>query len=427
MTVCLVCPSEDRTGVFQPLGLAYIAAVLEREFDLEVVDYQVRADDPDYSRYDAVGISIPYTASAASAYRIARRIRERNPGAFIFMGGPHASVCAEECLNYADAVVLREGEMVVADVVRQRRRGIIEGPRIENLDDLPFPARHRLPMAQYFAAAACGCGYRCLREPWATIITSRGCPHACLFCSIHLTMGRKWRARSAENVLDELSLIFRQFPVQKIGFEDDNLSHDPQRLTAICEGILRRQLRFKWFTPNGVRADTLNRELLHLMARAGCEELSFAPESGVQRVVDNVICKKLDLSVIPDLIRHCNEFGIRVSCFFVIGNLGETLDEMRQTVAYAQMIRRLGGNYLINIATPLPGTRLYEIAKAKGYLRPHDPLNMWYNRQLYMDTPEFRAEDVARIWQEAEILRFTPLELGSSVIVSDWSGGYWQV
>ena len=133
------------------------------------------------------------------------------------------------------------------------------------------------------------------------MITSRGCPHNCVFCSIHIVMGRKWRGRSPENVVDEIEQLVHTYHIKQIDFFDDNMTLNTKRMETICDLIAKRGLDIEWYTPNGVRADGLDENLLTKMKASGCKKIRIAPESGVQRVVDQIIKKNLNLKDVEKL------------------------------------------------------------------------------------------------------------------------------
>ncbi len=175
-------------------------------------------------------------------------------------------------------------------------------PVIEDLDSLPFPARHLLPMNAFFEAAKKRPISGNLKKPSIRMLTSRGCGHNCIFCSNYIVMGRKWRARSPENVVNEIEQIVRTYGIKQVDFLDDNITLDRKRMEAICDLIKERKLDIEWCTPNGVRADCLDEELLRKMKASGCKRILIAPESGVQRIVDQVIRKKQDLQKVENAV-----------------------------------------------------------------------------------------------------------------------------
>ena len=464
MKICLINPPilfskrsmQKEIEIFQPLGLAYIAAMLEKyNYEVSILDtiaekynkiLEMEGDlcsvgmtyEEIYSYIerdipDVVGITIPFTAHSQSAFKVASIVKKVDKDIITIVGGSHPSVRPNECLiPSVDFVVIGEGEYTFLELIQkiEKQKTVknlnknifkeVKGiaflndgktfvtksrPFIEDLDSLPFPARHLLPMQKYFESQKDSKYSRGISERNISIITSRGCPFNCTFCSIHLTMGRKYRARSPKNVVDEIEQLINDYDIKHIEFEDDNLTLYRKRTEQICDEIIQRGLKFKWRTPNGVRADTLDEKLLRKMKKAGCYELWFAPESGVQRVIDEVIHKHISLDKIMENVKICLNLGIKVNCFLVIGLPGETKDEIRKTLYFARKLKKMGASFYINIATPLYGTEFYNIAKEKGYLRDITDENLIYNNGLYIDTPDFTAEEVFDFFKEGRRLK----------------------
>jgi radical SAM superfamily enzyme YgiQ (UPF0313 family) len=247
-----------------------------------------------------------------------------------------------------------------------------------------------------------------IRKPWATVVTSRGCPFHCVFCSIHTIMGRKWRGRSPENVVDELEQLVNVYHIKQLDFSDENMTLDRKRMEGICDLIVERGLDLDWFTPNGVRADTLDEKLLTKMKRSGCEKIRIAPESGVQRVVNQVIGKNLDLKAVERAVVLCKKVGIRVGCFFVIGLIGETKEEIRETINFAYKLRRLGAeSFVFSIATPVYGTDLYEQAKRGGFLKEDFSDDDFAAAEPLIETPEFSGDELRELCALANMVNPT--------------------
>jgi len=446
MKVCLINPPmlRPRRGdvdVCQPLGLAYLAAVLKEwsGYDVAIVDalglawkrvnrwdedrlylglsYGELFKEIEKFRPDMVGISIPFSTQSSSAYRLMRLLKDNLPDVVTVVGGPHASVRPMECLSHgADFAVIGEGEQTICELARKiedgdenfydvkgiafKRRGTelettATRPPISDLSILPFPARYLLPMENYFEAA---------KERYATMITSRGCPYRCFFCSIHSTMGRLWRPRSPQNVVDEIEHLIEEYQIRKIYFEDDNISLDRERMARICDLIIKRGLNIRWDLRNGVRADRLNEELLSKMKNAGCKRLCVAPESGDQQVVDKIVRKNLDLVDVEKAVRLSHKAGIIVDAFFVVGLVGEDKTTMRRSLDFAHKLRMEGLRHsFFFIAQPYYGTDLYANAKEKGYLMK-DGMNLELgilDGEALIKTPQLAPEDVTSSRLEA--------------------------
>ena len=443
MRVCLINPPRiqpkvwGKPNVFPPINLAIVAAVLEKNHEVIVIDSPTEGwrnlEEIDGTTYrvglsnetiinrlrsnppNIVIIEIPFSGWSRTAFEVAA-LAKNNINASTILFGQHPSARPEACLSNpnVDFVVIGEPENTILELTAaiEKKKGfekikgigylengkpVITSPRpvIQDLDSLPFPARHLLPMKDYNIAVKENHLRGEIRKPWTIIITSRGCPYNCIFCSNCIVWGKKWRARSPDNVVEEIKQVIDKFHVEQIDFNDDNLTLDKKRMESICDLIIEKKLRFEWFTPNGIRADTLNEALLRKMKKAGCKKIRLAPESGVQRIVDQVIKKNQELKSVEKAVILCKKVGIKVGCFFVIGLIGETKEDIEETIKFAYKLRQLGADsFIFSIATPLYGTELYEQAKRSGFLREDFCDDALAAVEPLIETPEFSANDL---------------------------------
>jgi anaerobic magnesium-protoporphyrin IX monomethyl ester cyclase len=459
MRVCLINPprihpkSWGKPSVFQPLDLAYVAAVLERQHKVCIIDAPTEGwrnlEEIDEKRYrlgltnkeiatrikkwspDLVVITVPFSGWSKTAFDVASTAKSVDKDITIVLIGLHPSTRAENCLMQPniDFVVCGEPEQTVselADVLEQGKmedlkkvkgiafiengKTIVNSPRpaIQDLDSLPFPARHLLPMEAYFAAVKENPLRGEICKPWAIMMTSRGCPYNCVFCTIHAVMGKKWRARSPENVVEEIEQLVHTYHIKQIDFGDENMTLDKERMETICDLIIKKGLDIEWFTPNGVRADTLDENLLKKMKKSGCKKIRVAPESGVQRVVDQIIKKNLDLKSVENAVVLCKKVGIKVGCFFVIGLIGETKEDILETINYAYKLRRLGADgFYFSYAMPQYGTELYEQAERGGFLRDCFSDDALAGIEPLIETSEFTADDLRELCARANLVNRT--------------------
>jgi radical SAM superfamily enzyme YgiQ (UPF0313 family) len=220
--------------------------------------------------------------------------------------------------------------------------------------------------------------------------------------------GKKWRPRSPKNVVDELEQIIKTFGIEQVDFSDDNMTLDKQRIVEICDLIAKRGLRFEWFTPNGIRADSLDETLLRKMKAAGCKKIRIAPESGVQHIVNDVIKKNQDLKAVEQAVILCKKVGIKVGCFFVIGLIGETKADIEKTIEFAYKLRTLGADtFIFSIAMPLYGTAFYEQAKDGGFLRKGFCDFALAATEPQVETPEWSARDLQELCMKANLVNPT--------------------
>ncbi len=441
-------PGSDLPAGNLPLGLMYIAAVLDKSgYKTEILDAfmsdnafrrngetinvgmpfeQIRQEI--YSRKpDIVGIAGPFTCQIENSVKISMLTKQVDPSILTVVGGPHVTTVPKEFLEEAtsvDIAVMGEGEYAMLELaqyfegkkqlneilgVAYRKDGEVKvnlpRPFNKDLDELPYPAYDLVNMEQYLSPKRIG--YRSFRNRAISMITSRGCPFNCCFCSVHLHMGKQFRAHSASYVLNHIRYVVEKFDVKNIFFEDDNLTFDLARFEAICDGLIEQKIKIGWETPNGVRADCLNLNLLEKMKKSGCHSVFFGVESGDQQILNNVICKSLDLNRVVEVAKICKDIGLKTGAFYIIGFPGEKKENMQKTVDFALKLKRDFdvGMHLFN-ATPSYGTRLYEECKAKGYI----PQDLSWNsfavaRQAkgmpLISTEDFTSEEVKEIAAKA--------------------------
>jgi anaerobic magnesium-protoporphyrin IX monomethyl ester cyclase len=402
-------PGSEQPAGNLPIGLMYLAAVLKRAgYPVEILDafiaatYQQNGETTTVGlpfeqikqeiaarKPDIVGISGPFTCQIENSLKVSRLVKEVNPDTWVVIGGPHVTLVPKEFLGEAknvDIAVVGEGEYAMSEVAQafegKKRLNEINGiayrengtvivnpkrPLIQNLDELPYPAYELVDMEQYLNPQKIG--YRSFQNRAISMITSRGCPFNCCFCAVHLHMGQGFRAHSAEYVLNHIQYVVEKYKVRNIFFEDDNLTLDLKRFEAICDGIIERKIKIGWETPNGVRADCLNLEVLKKMKQSGANSVFVGVESGDQAILDNVICKSLDLNRVVEFAKNAQQIGLKTGAFYIIGFPGETKANMQRTVDFAlELKRKYDVGMHLFAATPSYGTRLYEECKTKGYL-----------------------------------------------------------
>ncbi len=402
-------PGSDAPAGNLPLGLMYIAAVLQQGgYEAEILDafmtslsvrkigetteigmpYNKIADEVRRRKPDIVGISNPFTCQIDHATRVADIVKSIDPDVPTVVGGPHVSAVPEEFMSEAENVdfaVMGEGEYTMLDIVSMHEgrkkpediQGIVYRkddkllrtpirPFLKNLDELPFPAYHLVDMESYLNPEEIE--YRSFKDRSISMITSRGCPFNCSFCAVHLHMGKTFRANSVDYVVKHIQHVIDKYRVKTIFFEDDNMTFDIPRFNAICDRIIEGNLKFKWETPNGIRADYLTLDLLNKMKRSGCQSVFFGVESGDQHVLDDIISKSLDLNAVIKVAEMCKKIRLNTAAFYIIGFPGEKKEDMLKTVEFAlKLKKKYDVGMLLHVATPSCGTRLYYECKEKGY------------------------------------------------------------
>jgi magnesium-protoporphyrin IX monomethyl ester (oxidative) cyclase len=458
MRVCLINPPRiqpkawGKPNVFPPISLAWVAAVLEKKHVVSIIDTPTEGwrnlQEIDETKYrvglsaqtiaerieqwkpDVVVVEIPFSGWAKTAFEVTATAKKVNKNIVIVLFGLHPSARPQDCLSNPDVdfIVVGEPENTVSELVEALSLGkrdiksidglgfmvdgkpVFTGNRavIEDLDALPFPARHLLPMNVYFEALKVNPLRGEVSKPWTIIITSRGCPYNCIFCTNCIVWGKKWRPRSPKNVVDELEQTIKAFGIRQVDFLDDNFTLDKKRIADICDLIVERGLHVEWFTSNGIRADTLDEPLLRKMKASGCKKIRIAPESGVQRIVNDVIGKNLDLKSVEQAVVAAKKVGIKVGCFFVIGLIGETKADIEETIKFAYKLKKLGAtNFIFSIAMPLYGTAFYEQAKEGGFLREGFCDDALAATEPQVETPEFSAQDLQELCARANLVNPT--------------------
>lgn len=258
------------------------------------------------------------------------------------------------------------------------------------LDQLPFPKYEKIDFLKYATKEERNSAYKPPLLPYGRITTSRGCPFSCCFCQVEAVNGAGIRYRSAANVLDEVEMLIKRYQIKSLLVDDANFTADLKRAKAIIRGFIERQFALQWRIMN-LAAYTLDTELLELMLESGCNHIDLAIESGAQRVLTEIIRKPLNLNRVASILDVAKDLGFMTSANFIIGLPGETWEEIRQTIRFAEAINV---DYVkIMVAMPLRHTKLYEIAHDGGYLRKDfDFFNMrWGVGEI--STEEFTSID----------------------------------
>ena len=448
MRVCLINPPRiqpkawGKPNVFPPIVLASVAAVLEKKHAVSIIDAPTEGwrnlAELDESKYrvglssqtiaervrewspDVIVVEIPFSGWSKTSFEVVDAVKAaaKKDVAVVLMG-QHPTARPEACLSEpnVDFVVVGEPENTIFELVdalasgKQDFRGVdglgfnengkpmLTGKRefIENLDSLPFPE----DTFAYESLQRSRQGKPAQRRNKQALDHRHNYPRLSLQLRFLLrlhSLGRTWRARSPKNVVDELEHVVKTYGVKQVDFYDENMTLDKKRMAEICDLIVERGLHIEWFTPNGVRADTLDEPLLRKMKKSGCKKIRVAPESGVQRIVNEVIGKNLDLKKVEQAVVLCKKVGVKVGCFFVLGMIGETKADIEETIKFAYKLRSLGADSLIfSIAMPLYGTALYEQAKEGGYLREGFCDYALAATEPLIETPQFTANDLREL------------------------------
>lgn len=393
-------------GHMPNIQLLYVAAVFEQlgaevdlidmvamELDTAATVARIKAFDP-----QIIGMSV-YTSHFHTASQWARHLKAEVPGAKILLGGVHTQIFPTETLAYNEAVdyvCVGEAEMVLPEFLRRlkagesltgspglvhREEGEIrfagEAPPLQNLDDCPFPARHLVPNEKYF-------NFISTRHNYTVFNTSRGCPFRCLFCEAG---GKKWRARSAKNVVDEFEACHERFGVREVDIFDSSFTIDKQRVLDICRMLIERGLHRDMLWNVRSRVDTIDKEMLEALKEAGCYRIFYGVESGNPQVL-GTLRKMTNLPRVREVIEQTDRAGISSFGYFLVGCPGDTPETMRQTVDFAKSLPL--DFAIFNALTPFPKTGLYE----EHYL-PIVQEDFWAD---YIRRPEPPTEFIGRPW-----------------------------
>lgn len=404
-----------------PLGLSYIAGVLESNgFSPAIIDLNFQGMDLERlhdklvrHKPEVVGIS-SMTSNFHNAVAVAKAVKLQNPESIVAMGGVHATFMHKEILATVpevDVIVRYEGEITMtklADAIAHGRSlREVEGisfkedgevfstplrERIENLDVLPYPPHHLLePSAEEYM--------RFYGKRNFPVITTRGCPFSCIYCSTAAFHGRKYRTRSIASVMGELEYLIEKFKADNISFIDDNFTMQSERVKALCEEMKKRKVPIEWGC--SARVDQISEELLKEMKEAGCRDIFFGIESVSQCALD-LVKKGFSVQQAKDAVKTAEKLGIRTQCSFIIGLPGESPQTVRNIGKFIEETKP-SGRALPNLLVTFPGTELFE--KGSAYFSNQPPISL-------VDMTRVQLEIVTKFYKINygidELFRVTP-------------------
>lgn len=411
-------PGVGRSGtIYYPFWLAYATGVLDQNgFKVRLIDAPAEGLTTDEVIAGVKEVSpqlIVVDTSTPSIYndlRIAEELKERFPTSFITVVGTHPSAMPKEILSSSDkidSVARGEYDYTIRDlalclnnggnlnsieglVFRENGKIIENKPRalIENIDELPFVSqvyRKYLNIRNYFFAAS--------DYPMAMIITGRGCPHKCFFCVYPQTFhSRKYRPRSAQSVVDEFEYIVTNLPeVREIGIEDDTFTVDQKRATEICQLIIERGIKIKWYC--NVRVN-LKLETMKWMKKAGCQLVTVGFESADQGVL-NGMHKGITVNQIKEFVDNTKKAGLLVHGCFMAGNPGETMETLEKTLKLAKELNCDTMQFYPLLV--YPGTEAYKWAEENNYFTTTD-YAQWATEEAtlkcILNLPELSAAEI---------------------------------
>jgi len=430
-------PIDTRTTPH--LGLAYLAAVSEERGD-EVVVFDADVEKQSITEFiqefrpHIVGITAN-TPQVKQAWRTAKAIKEVHDCPIV-LGGPHVSVLPDESCEkpYVDIVARGEGEETWIDICNRLETflhdqptystqafmhpenevfldcfgvtyktsdGLIHNnpdrPPIADLDSLPWPAYHHFKMDKYTNLQPATDSVDGARS--FSILTSRGCPYRCTFCSQSI-MPIKWRSRSPESVLAEWRHLVEDLGAQEIGVLDDSANIRVKRMEEFGRMLIDNELNHvPWIFVNGIRANLASKELLALLKEAGLKRVAFGVETGDEAIL-KTIDKKVDHDTIRAAFKSAKEVGLETIAFMIIGLPGETRETMQRTIDFAIELDPLIANF--SMMTPYPGTKVYEIVKRQGRFLINDWEDyVFFEQKARYEMGDMTAELVEEMYRKA--------------------------
>lgn len=389
-----------------PMDLAYCAAVLEKiGVECKIEDYSMQGQgwpeaiaDLDSFKPEMLFISTT-TPTIEDDLTICDAAKKINPKMLTVAKGAHLLVFDKEILakfKNLDVAIRGEPEIIIKDLASTKDYSGISGityrkdseiirnpdnPFEDNLDNLPFPARHLLNNRLYRTPDT--------NEPIAFINTARGCPYKCIFCAAGLVSGYKVRIRSIGSVVTEIEECIRVFGIKTFFFAADTFTYDKQWVINLCAEILKRDIKIRWGANS--RVDTLDEEMISWMSKAGCYVIGFGAESGNQFMLDK-IGKGITLDQIENALRLCKKYNIESFLVFVIGLSWETKETVNDTINF---VKKIEASFIeVNIAYPIPGTAFHSIAKENGLFEEEKLFGHNYSfplvRSFSLSTDELR-------------------------------------
>lgn len=427
MKVILVRPPSFKMPIIIPnLGLGYLAAVLKNNgHTVHILDCaKTRMNHRKYRDYlvdekpDIVGVQM-YTCDFTSSKQCIDVAKTLNHKTVTIVGGPHPSGDPEgtmeiASLDYAFAGEAESGfprllqhiqspDKIDIDSIEgliHRRDGKIKINKrgyIENPDDIPFPGWDLIDPTTYPVAPH---GTFSKSLPIAPIITSRGCPFKCTYCGVRVNTGRRFRMRSIDNVIEEIKYLRKEFGIREFHIEDDNFTLNKTRVLEFCNKLREQNIMIDWACTNGVRLDTLDKELLQNMESAGCYSFSVGIESGSSRILaDMQRNETLDL-MIEKIKLVSSTTKIRMTGFFMIGYPAETIEDIEKTIELALELpfhRAQFSNFL-----PLPGTEIYDRLIRNGDFAPDaQRWDLYQNNRVIYAPKDISKKELRRLMKRA--------------------------
>lgn len=390
-------------GVGEPLGILYIAAVLEKDgYEVEILDAQLHCKKTykgDFITYgmdeemmrasikkanaDFIGISWFTACNEQDVDRVCQLAKGINPDTPLAVGGTYPTLFPEKVIKKEnmDYVISGEGEyrlLRLINALNGNKEILLNGvmdkknknmtpdhalEHIENLDGLPFPARHLIDLKKYEQVNK---EYGVATPAKGLITTTRGCFGRCTYCSVYLTAGPKIRARSVDNIMEEIRFLKKQYGFTNFYFLDNNIVPKRSHFKDLVREIMKENIR--WSVPLGLYPDLVDKELVELFAKSGLDVMNIAVESGSRRILD-IMNKRVNLDHVLEIRNEARKYNLRVSSNFIIGIIGDTKEDLLTTIEFIKKVKFDSVTFLY--ALPISGTPFYYESLRKNYL-PQD-------------------------------------------------------
>jgi radical SAM superfamily enzyme YgiQ (UPF0313 family) len=422
MNILFLNPSSEfskgtnRSTIYPPLGLLYIGSQYNNTKNIfKIIDTNSLLNSEKRLEHffrneppQIIGISAN-VVTTRSAILIAQSIKDRGFKGTLIAGGPMPTVLPDVFLNVFDIVVRNEGEETFKRILDNEPLEKIDGISfkkngkvvhnktaeiVNDLNSLSFPDYSLLePSLNKYRSRSRG-------FPVAPMITSRGCPYHCIYCNKNI-FGYKFRARSPENVIDEIEYLIKEYRIRQIDILDDNFTLDLERAEEILERIIERKFNIFINLQNGICEGRINERIIKKMRQAGVYKVGIGIESGNEKILE-LNKKDVDLKRVKKVIDLLRGEGIIVYGFFMLGMKGDNMDTMMDTVNFAIEANPHIADF--SIAVPFPGTELFQYINEKGRFL-HDPLKGYdygfFSGRAFYETDTTRAEDVERAFSIA--------------------------
>lgn len=429
MRIALITPEWRFENPYPPLGLAYIAATLERDshkvkiFDLTLENkpFENKIGDIIGFSPDIIGISC-MTHNYYNALKVAESLKDDMSIPIIF-GGPHPTIMSEDVLKnkFVDFVIMGEGEETFSNICYNLENNNLDKDKrfynidglcfkdhddkiivqhrnnfIKDLDTIPFPARHLLDLDKYTLVDD-------YKNKMVTIMSSRGCPYGCTYCYKGL-FGRIYRQRSPDNIIEEIKQCINDFNYRSFYFIDDLFTLNAERVDQFTNKIKEEGLDIRWQCL--ARVNTASRQMFRQMKETGCYKIHFGIESGSQQIL-NKVKKGIKTEQIKSAVGYAKDVGIKTKGYFMLGMPGDTIETMQSTLDLAKELQL--NDVMFSITTPFPGTELWNnidknkissLSNAFYYMDNDDDTNIFYNLSETTD------KDVIRMMKKANNIRY---------------------